>query len=184
MSKTHPDVLNLLEHLKDSGTGQSKLDALRAIGDKCGADKEKFLVLAAKEMPQGTMEKISAYVAAKTGDKPPAKEFVEGFQAGVKAVANELPKDPVNNPNTAAVKTDTEAAKPPVHAVKDAATGKDIADKESPVKNMAAQEAIPHIANMRSEDKLQDIADCDTRPTVKEAAKKRLAELEAKAENK
>lgn len=49
--------------------------------------------------------------------------------------------------------------------------------EESPVSESNANEAIAQIANMRSKDKLQHVIDNDPRVTVKEAAKKRLAEL-------
>lgn len=47
----------------------------------------------------------------------------------------------------------------------------------SPVVDQTAAEAIEHIANMRSKPKLQAIIDNDTRPTVQEAARHRLAAL-------
>lgn len=50
-------------------------------------------------------------------------------------------------------------------------------EEESPVSQSNADEAIASIATMRSKDKLQHIIDNDTRVTVKEAAKKRLAAL-------
>lgn len=51
------------------------------------------------------------------------------------------------------------------------------APEESPVHQSNVAEAIATIENMRSKDKLQHVIDNDPRPTVKEAAKKRLAAL-------
>ena len=47
----------------------------------------------------------------------------------------------------------------------------------SPVAALNADEAIVHVGAMRSKDKLQSVIDNDSRVTVQEAARKRLAEL-------
>jgi hypothetical protein len=52
-------------------------------------------------------------------------------------------------------------------------------DEKSPVADLNAQEAKESIANMRSVEKLEQIALTDTRSTVAEAATKRLEDLRA-----
>jgi hypothetical protein len=49
--------------------------------------------------------------------------------------------------------------------------------EESPVSQENAREAVAAISTMRSKDKLQHIVDNDTRDSVKDAARKRLAEI-------
>lgn len=50
---------------------------------------------------------------------------------------------------------------------------------KSPVANMHADEAIEHISNMRSHERLRDIVQADLRVTVRQAAQKKLDELTA-----
>lgn len=52
-----------------------------------------------------------------------------------------------------------------------------VAEEESPVDSDTADEAKDKISRMRDKDKLQSIAANEKRPTVADAAKKRLAEL-------
>lgn len=54
----------------------------------------------------------------------------------------------------------------------------DVEEADSPVSDKTADEAIEAIGRMRSQDRLQAIADGDERVTVKDAAKARLAELQ------
>lgn len=51
--------------------------------------------------------------------------------------------------------------------------------EKSPVADMNAKEAVDHVANMRSVERLQKIVAVDTRTSVVEAAAKRLGELNA-----
>lgn len=78
-SKCRPEVLELIEHLKASGTGKAKLVALEKLGCEC-PDAKEFLERAKKVVPEGTMKKIMAYVAADTPTlvvAPPAPKTPE-----------------------------------------------------------------------------------------------------------
>lgn len=54
-------VLDLLEHLATTGTGQSKLDAIAQLALKC-EDGNEFLDRVHKVVPPGTLEKIKSFV--------------------------------------------------------------------------------------------------------------------------
>lgn len=155
MSKCPQPVLELIAHLKSTGTGESKLAALEKLGSQTKSP-EQFLAQADKVVPTGTMKKIREYVTAK-GETPP----------------------PVPPPPAAPVATETDSAKAPEPKAKKTDTNAD-EDKPpvSPVADLNAPEAIEAIGSMVSEDKLMSILDTDSRVTVKAAAEKRLEHLE------
>jgi hypothetical protein len=132
-----PQIADLIEHLKASGTGFGKLEALKCLAAKCKGSEE-FLVEAAKIVPEGTMAKITAFVAS---HKP--------------VVADE-PMLKAPTPETV--------------------------EAESEVAKFNAQDAISHIANMRSIEKLEHIILVDPRVTVQRAATERLEALNKPAE--
>lgn len=65
MSGCNPAVVELVKYLKNTGTGQPKLDALLKLGEKCGDDKLEFLLQAKAVVPEGTMKKIKEYVTSR-----------------------------------------------------------------------------------------------------------------------
>ncbi len=149
-------IEELLQVLKESGTGKAKLVTLAEEWKKAGGDQTKFLMrLGKSDLPEGTMEKIERYLK----DEPvvptttPA-DTVEGILRGAGVKLGKEPNAPGEAP-----------AEEPKEAI-------------SPVKDMNATEAISHIEQMRSKEKLEEIILLDPRITVRQAAEKRLAHLE------
>jgi len=68
LSKTMPEVSDLVSHLSKTGTGKSKLTRLLELGSETDS-LDVFLSNARKEMPSGTMEKIDGYWGTKD-EKP------------------------------------------------------------------------------------------------------------------
>ena len=84
-----PQVTDLVEHLKATGTGQSKLDKITELG-KVTKNLEEFLVMLPNNVPPATLEKIDDYlgkVVSGTTDKDkeasptPSKELKDGWLA-------------------------------------------------------------------------------------------------------
>jgi hypothetical protein len=70
--KVNPSIEALIEHLRSTGTGGSKLVALRELGEKVGNDKDAFLIQATRVVPEGTMKKINDYVNGYVSKAAPA----------------------------------------------------------------------------------------------------------------
>lgn len=58
-----PEVVELLAHLKQTGTGKAKLEALRQVALE-SANGDQFLARAAKVVPDGTWRKLQRYLLA------------------------------------------------------------------------------------------------------------------------
>lgn len=70
MAKCPQPVLDLIEHLKSTGTGKEKLAALEKLGGQV-KNPEQFIEQASKVIPAGTMNKIREYLAAQGKPVPP-----------------------------------------------------------------------------------------------------------------
>lgn len=63
MKECPQPVLDLVEHLRSTGTGKSKLEIIKQLGAESeGADD--FLEKATKAIPEGTMKKIKEYIGS------------------------------------------------------------------------------------------------------------------------
>lgn len=71
VSKCLPEVVDLVNHLRSTGTGQSKLDQLLEIGCQTGS-LDTFLEYAKANVSSGTFDKINKYWGAKTPTPVPA----------------------------------------------------------------------------------------------------------------
>ena len=69
--KLNPQVVELIEYLRQSGTGKSKLEALTTLAGECDNGRE-FIEQASKVVPEGTMKKILAYVGPLSTQPGPA----------------------------------------------------------------------------------------------------------------
>lgn len=58
------NIEELIEHLKSTGTGESKLDTLKKIGPNCGS-LEEFLNSMKIHLPTGTFAKVIAFISEK-----------------------------------------------------------------------------------------------------------------------
>lgn len=73
MKKCPEAVEQLIEYLKSTGTGKSKLKALNELGCKC-KDSEEFIAKMSSVVPEGTVAKINEFI--KSGPKQPVEVVV------------------------------------------------------------------------------------------------------------
>lgn len=87
-------IVDLLEHLKQEGTGKNKLEALHAIGLRAKT-AEAFMEEAKKLMPEGTIKKIEDYAAKQKAQSGRLADYKE---AGKKSGKDETGKDASREP--------------------------------------------------------------------------------------
>lgn len=61
---------DLIEHLRESGTGERKLEAVAEVAERCKS-LDEFLKAVKEVVPPGTMEKIEKFTAKFAPAKPP-----------------------------------------------------------------------------------------------------------------
>lgn len=113
MSEVNPAVVELVDYLRQTGTGKPKLDALLELGKEL-ISKEDFLAKAAELVPSGTMAKIHHYIAGAEGNAGPSAPEAVVPEAVVEAPAViEPPPEPVTEvPAEVPVAEETAPAEP------------------------------------------------------------------------
>lgn len=156
-----PQIADLLNHLRDSGTGRSKLDMLLAIAQRVKTGLE-FLTAARDALQPGTWKKIDAYLLAQKAAEVPVPE---------------LPPPVVDEEDTALLGDDS-GLTPPQNS--DEPVVKNTNEiEDSPARTFNAQEAIHAIKNNQfNKTQLEAIVVMETRTSVIEAAQKKLDTLE------
>lgn len=64
-----PEVERLLVHLRQTGTGKAKIDALRSVALESSTG-DQFLAKAATVVPEGTWQKVQKYLLAEHALSP------------------------------------------------------------------------------------------------------------------
>lgn len=194
-TKVPPQVTNLVNHLKSTGTGQAKLDKLSELG-KVAKDGEEFLASAKLMMPPGTWAKIETYLSEQEGELTTAPEnkgrveskddsqssipertvllenrSVQLKQPGPGNVVRQLGADTIVDPKTDPLGKDGG------DSAKGEGLGSDKEEGSSPVADQNATDAKAAVGRMTSKDKLEKVVMFDDRKTVQEAAQARLDEL-------
>lgn len=192
-----PEITKLVDHLRSTGTGETKLSKIMELG-KVAKDGAEFLASVKLMVPPGTWSKIESYIA-KEGEAnfttapeemgrvesrsetqssiPEHTVTLEGRtaqlrQPGGSTITRQLGADVIVDPKTDPL---NEGGK----KEDDEDEGKKTEDERSPVADQSAEEAIDSISRMKSVPKLEHIALADHRTTVQKAAQTRLEDLKA-----
>lgn len=192
--KLPPQIKELVDHLRSTGTGQSKLDKITALGMEARSGEE-FIDSVRLNVPPGTWVKVQEYLASIGADvKDPAAGLTSAKEdAGMVSSRSEnqssIPEVTLTHPGRAV--TLGEVVAPGVVKARQLGADRVVAgaeegkvegddegkDEKSELADMNADEAKDAISRMRSKEKLGHIAANDSRSTVKQAAQKRLEEL-------
>lgn len=99
MKKVPEPVVELVNHLRSTGTGEAKLELLEQIGRECGSNRDIFMHEVSKQMAQwpATIAKIKKFTGADTPDyqqQAPVSTFAESSvtDANVEPPANFSPE--------------------------------------------------------------------------------------------
>lgn len=160
-SNIAPQVAGLLTHLRDSGTGRSKLDMLLAIAQRVKTGGE-FLSVARDALQPVTWNKINEYlIALKAAEMPMMEPPPAVVDEEDTALLNESGNTPPQNSDEPVVKNTNEI-------------------EDSPARTFNAQDAIHAIKAGTTFNKaqLEAIVVMETRTSVIEAAQKKLDTLE------
>lgn len=159
-SNISPQIADLLNHLRDSGTGRSKLDMLLSIAQRVKNGLE-FLTVARDVLQPVTWNKIDAYLAALKAAEVPVPELPPvAMDEEDTALLNESSITPPQNSDEPEVKNTNEI-------------------EDSPARTFSAQEAIHAIKHGQfNKTQLEAIVVMETRTSVIEAAQKKLDTLE------
>lgn len=184
------EIKELIDHLRASGTGQSKLDKITAVALKA-RNADEFLNSVRLNVPPGTWVKVQQFLSERGVDVDSivtAKE-AEGEISSRSEMQSSIPEITFTRQREAA--TIGEVVAPGVVKARQDGADRVLTDQakgeaggeggddgeQSELASLNANEAKDAISRMRSKEKLQHIANTDGRSTVKEAAQKRLEEL-------
>lgn len=215
-----PQVLDLVSHLRETGTGNAKLERITELG-KTTKDLNEFLSMLPNNIPAPTMNKVDEYLGkavVEKEEKASGKKIKEGWLATEKGQnllkRHKETKAKAEGKGETTVQTRSESQSSiPEHTViqeskapqlraegsnqskqlgadvevptdsvpesgEEGSEGSGEASSKNEVADMNVGDAKDRISRMRSKPKLQAIVDSEERSSVKEAAEKRLNELE------
>jgi hypothetical protein len=188
--KLPESVKKLIDHLRSTGTGKSKLAHLETIAF-ASKDGDEFLASAQLAMPAVTWGKIQTYLAEHEGVQMKSPKEVAGRVESRDENQSSLPELTFNDerkapqlrePGTTKTRQlggDRVVAEPQGDKAK-GDEGQAGDEAESEVADLPADEAKDKISRMTSTEKLEAIVVAEKRVTVSKAAQDRLDELNKK----
>ena len=73
----NPAVVELVEYLKSTGTGQAKLSLLTELGYEAFESEKEYLAAVKAALPAGTFAKVAAFIESRKPVAPGAKPVAE-----------------------------------------------------------------------------------------------------------